>query len=43
MKALIASGKYKTILTKWGVQAGAITDREDQRRHELAQLSYVAE
>jgi polar amino acid transport system substrate-binding protein len=25
MKALIADGTYKTILTKWGVQAGAIT------------------
>jgi polar amino acid transport system substrate-binding protein len=26
IKALIASGEYKTILTKWGVDSGAITD-----------------
>jgi polar amino acid transport system substrate-binding protein len=26
MKKLIAGGQYKAILTKWGVQAGAITD-----------------
>ncbi len=25
VKALIASGQYTTILTKWGVQGGAIT------------------
>jgi polar amino acid transport system substrate-binding protein len=25
LENLIASGKYKEILTKWGVQAGAIT------------------
>jgi polar amino acid transport system substrate-binding protein len=26
LKALIADGTYKTILTKWGVEAGAVTD-----------------
>jgi polar amino acid transport system substrate-binding protein len=26
LKALIADGTYKTILAKWGVDAGAITD-----------------
>ncbi|MFI5492121.1 ABC transporter substrate-binding protein [Actinoplanes sp. NPDC051859] len=26
LEALIADGSYKTILTKWGVEAGAITD-----------------
>jgi polar amino acid transport system substrate-binding protein len=25
LKKLIAGGQYKAILTKWGVQAGAIT------------------
>ena len=26
LEALIADGTYKTILTKWGVEAGGITD-----------------
>ena len=26
LKALIADGSYKTILAKWGVDAGGITD-----------------
>ena len=26
MKALIANGKYKAILTHWGIQSGAITN-----------------
>jgi polar amino acid transport system substrate-binding protein len=26
VKALITDGTYKTILEKWGVEAGAITD-----------------
>ncbi len=26
MKALIANGQYKTILSKWGIAEGAITN-----------------
>ena len=35
IKALMKNGTYTTILAKWGLTAGAISDAEDQRGHEL--------
>ena len=31
LKVLMSDGQYKTILTHWGIQAGAISEPEDQR------------
>ena len=39
LKVLMQNGQYKTILTHWGVQPGAIPQPEDQRRHQLGRYT----